>query len=111
MVSEFTSDNIIDLEKAKDDPVLTEYKNKLRTFLSSSMQYDNHTIEEFIKPVEEYLKKENAIIKMKKGNFKDCFDICYFDFSFSLSLAKKGAEWHKNNNRKIYYNLFKTLMN
>lgn len=49
---------------------------------------------------------------MKLGRFKECFDICIDkvqDFEFSLSVARRGFEWH-NKDRRIYYNLFTRLM-
>ena len=53
-----------------------------------------------------------AIIKMRLGWFKESFEICISDIQdldFAHKIAKKGLEWH-NSDRRIYYNLFKTLI-
>ena len=58
------------------------------------------------------MNKEQAIIKMRQGRFKECFDICISevkDVNFAMSLAKKGFEWH-DKDRRIFYNLFTRLM-
>ena len=44
--------------------------------------------------VSEYLYKQRAVIKMRKAEFKECFDICYQNFEFALELAKEGSAWH-----------------
>ena len=58
------------------------------------------------------MNKEHALIVMKLGRFKECFDICVNevkDVQFSLSVAKRGFEWH-DKDRRIYYNLFTRLI-
>jgi len=58
---------------------------------------------------------------MKLGNIKECFTILFAErtgdgsidehtIKFAQSIARKGFEWH-NKDRRIYYNLFKMLMN
>lgn len=104
--------NQFDFEQARTDTILVDLRNRLRTFLSQSNLYDNKTVEHFITPVCTFLNKEHAILKMRQGRFKECFDICISqvnDINFGLSLAKKGFEWH-DKDRRIYYNLFTRLM-
>ena len=63
-------------------------------------------------PVAGFLNKEYALLKMRRAKYKECFDICVKDIKdiqFSLSVAKKGFEWHQKD-RRIYYNLFTRLI-
>ena len=65
-----------------------------------------------MKPLAGFMNKEHALIVMKLGRFKECFDICVNevkDVKFSLSVAKRGFEWH-DKDRRIYYNLFTRLI-
>mmetsp|Transcript_12185 Transcript_12185/g.18824 ORF Transcript_12185/g.18824 Transcript_12185/m.18824 type:complete len:245 (-) Transcript_12185:32-766(-) len=99
-------------EKARADSNIIELRNRLRLFLSTSALYEPISILEFLKPINKFLNKENAIIKMKLGRFKDAFLICINevnDLQFAQSVARKGFEWHSKD-RRIYYNLFKLLL-
>ena len=101
-----------DLVEAKKDKSMVDLRNRLRLFLSNSLFYEPITIYEFMKPISQFLNKEHALMLMKLGYYKECFNICVDqigDFHFSQSVAKKGFEWHKKD-RLIYYNLFKKLM-
>jgi hypothetical protein len=101
------------LDLARKDKFMIDLRNRLRVFLSTSLQYEPFSILQFIEPISFYLNKEHAIIKMKLGRFKECFQICIneigHDLSFAQSVAKKGFEWH-DKDRRIYYNLFRILV-
>lgn len=78
----------------------------------TSSIYEPQSLIMFIRPIDDFLCKEHALIVMKLGKFKECFDICVDkvqDISFSLSVARHGFKWH-NKERRIYYNLFTRLM-
>lgn len=105
--------NTYDFERANQDSTLIEYRNKLRQFLLQSTFYEPTIIELNVEPIKSFMYKEYAIIKMKQGRFRECFDVCVLevkDMTFSLSLAEKGLKWHDQDFRLIYYNLFKRLM-
>jgi hypothetical protein len=74
--------------------------------------YEPISVLQFLKPLAGFMNKEHALIVMKLGRFKECFDICVNevkDVKFSLSVAKRGFEWH-DKDRRIYYNLFTRLI-
>lgn len=101
-----------DLERARGDALVSDLRNRLRIFLSTSTLYEPISILQFLKPLAGFMNKEHALIVMKLGRFKECFDICVNevkDVQFSLSVAKRGFEWH-DKDRRIYYNLFTRLM-
>ena len=96
---------------ARKDNNIIDLRNMLRKFLSNSLLYEPISIYEFLKPISQFLNKEHALMLMKLGKFKDCFNICIDevkDFQFAQSVARKGFEWEKD--RRIYYNLFRKLM-
>jgi len=71
-------------------------RNKLRAFLNTSMLYEHITVDSFMAPIRSFLSKETAIIRMRQGKLKECFDICVKeigDLNFCMSVAKKGLEW------------------
>ena len=101
-----------DLEAARRDVLLTSLRDRLRIFLSTSTLYESISILQFLKPLFGFMNKEHAILVMRLGRFKECFDICVNevkDVKFSLSVAKRGFEWH-DKDRRIYYNLFTRLI-
>jgi len=53
-----------------------DLRNRLRQFLTSSNHYKPLLVVHFIKPIKQFLSKENAIVKMKIGCFKEAFQIC-----------------------------------
>ena len=75
-------------------------------------------------PVRALLAKELAILKMRLGQVNKCFEICVQetkDVIFAQNLAKTGVAWLNKDNklqgqewqandRLIWYNLFKKLM-
>ena len=65
-----------DLEKAKQDKDIYELRNRFRKFLTTSQLFEPNTISLMMKPVAQFLNKENAILLMKQGLFKDSFHIC-----------------------------------
>jgi len=131
-----------DLEKLKrEDKTVKDLRQRLRLFLTKSVLYEPMEVERLVVPpggegtadrkmlaikfpVRALLAKELAILKMRIGKVRECFEICVQeveDVDFAQTLAKIGVEWlqrdHRmrgqdwhQNDRLIWYNLFKRLM-
>ena len=81
-------------------------------FLYNSTRYEPRSLHEFVKPIKQFLNRENALLLMKVGEFKECFEVCIDqvkDFNFATKVARKGFEWHQKD-RRVFYNLFRKLV-
>ena len=75
-----------DIDELSKNENIRSLRERFRRFLTDSMLYDEYTVERtmrtekedeaVIKLTERLLIKERALLKMRMGKFKECFDLC-----------------------------------
>lgn len=96
--------------KDQNNAYISDLRTRLQNFLQKYSNFNTKTVLKQLQ-IQNYLSKEICLLLMKQGKFSLCFETCVTDVQddkFLIKLAEFGSRIHQQN-RLIYYNMFKVL--